>query len=113
MKEITIDAGYKPQVGDVTQHGWTCTESCLTYSVFNAKHNPGYYVKHIDLWLWHGLSVTREEEVTGKPLVTMVLLDDEGLYLIDNDSQLHLYDALVKAGAQKGDKLHVIKAEGE
>jgi len=111
MKEITIDAGYKPQVGDVTQHGWTCTCEGAEGFTCKDKHNRGYVVKHTELWLWHGLTVYREEEVTGKPLLTITLLDDEEMFSVGG--LRHLYDALVEAGAQKGDTLHFIKAEGE
>lgn len=111
MKEITIDAGYKPQVGDVTQHGWTCVGLKTDGFWFREENGRVYLVKNTDLWFWHGLTVYREEEVTGKPLLTITLLDDEEMFSVGG--LRHLYDALVEAGAQKGDKLHVIKAEGE
>ena len=111
MKEITIDANYKPQVGDVTLHGWTGVKSRLHDSIFKNKHNCEYFIDNIDFWLWYGLTVYREEEVTGRPLLTITLLDDEELFSVGG--LRHLYDALVEAGARKGDTLHVIKAEGE
>jgi len=111
MKEITIDENYKPQVGDVTQHGWTCVGLTLDGFLFTDKHGRDYLVRGINLWLWYGLTVYREEEVTGKPLLTVTLLDDEELFSVGG--LRHLYDALVESGARKGDTLHFIKAEGE
>ena len=111
MKEITIDANYKPQVGDVTQHGWTCINSKRDCSVFRNLLGVRRDLHKSAMNLWHGLTVHRDEEVTGKPLLTITLLDDEELFSVGGLK--HLYDALVEAGVRKGDTLHVIKAEGE
>jgi len=112
MKELTIDENYKPQVGDVTQHGWTCIRIEGQDFIFQSDGtNREKDVHSCQLWLWHGLTVYREEEVTGIPLLTITLLDDEELFSVGG--LRHLYDALVEAGAQKGDTLHFIKAEGE
>ncbi len=109
---MKITVTYRPRVGDVIENGWRCMDATQDHFKFlDEESGTQYCVRLSDLWMWHGLTVYREEEVTGKPLLTIKLLDDEELFSVGG--QKHLYDALVEAGARKGDTLHVIKAEGE